>query len=305
MTGWARIRHGRKPAASSPKAMSSAAPSELERLLRGVEIPPCPAILSRLQKEIVSPNASLSAVGTLINSDVALAGSVLKVANSAAFGLSRKVTTIQQALPVLGMRTLGNLVAGVALRNALGSHPRLDRFWDSTLRIAHLCGRLTKEFRGVPADTAYNFGLFHDCGIGVLMGRIPDYRDTLQLANITYDRPFTAVEEERHATHHAAIGYLLCRSWGLPDEISTATLLHHDMSVFEPGADATAAKTRTLIALATLSACFVGSFLRMNEDSIWQRGRTPVMAHLGIGDSDFFDLREMAFETLEHMDSPV
>ena len=105
MGRWARIRHGRKPAAPPPKAMSSPAPSELERLLRGVEIPSCPAILTRLQKEIASPNASLSTVGTLISSDVALAGSVLKVANSAAFGLSRKVTTIQQALPVLGMRT--------------------------------------------------------------------------------------------------------------------------------------------------------------------------------------------------------
>lgn len=285
--------------------MSNPSPTELERLLKGVDIPSCPAILTRLQKEIASPNASLSAVGVLIGSDVALAGSVLKIANSAAFGLSRKVSTIQQALPVLGMRTLGNLVAGVALRNAIGTHPRLDRFWDSTLRIAYLCGRLTKEFRGVPADTAYSFGLFHDCGIGVLMGRFADYRETLQLANATFDRPFTAVEEERYATHHAAIGYLLCRSWGLPDEICTATLLHHDMDVFAPGADATAVKARTLIALATLSACFVGSFLRMNEDSIWQRGRTPVMAHLGIGDSDFFDLREMAFEALENMDSPV
>ncbi len=274
---------------------------EIERLLKGIDIPACPTVLTRLQKEIASSSASLTTIGTLISGDVALAASVLKVANSPAFGLRRKVSTVQQALPVLGMRTIGSLVAGVALRNAIGGGPRLDRFWDSTTRIAQLCARLTREFRGVPADSAYSFGLFHDSGIAVLMGRFPTYRETLQIANATGDRPFTAVEDERHDTNHAVLGYLLCRNWGLPEEICNATLLHHDMEIFAPTADDTAAKSRTLVALATLSACFVGSFMRMNEDSVWLLGRAPVMAHLNINESDFYDLRDMAFETLESM----
>jgi len=273
----------------------------LDRLLKGVDIPACPAVLTRLQNEIASPNASLSTIGALIGSDVALAASVLKAANSPAFGLSRKVSTIQQALPVLGMRIITSLVSGIALRNAIGGGPRLDRFWDSSTRVAQLCARLTKEFRGVPADTAYSFGLFHDCGIAVLMGRFPDYRETLQLANSTYDRPFTDIEDERHDTNHAVLGYLLCRNWGLPAEISNAALLHHDLSIFEPDADTSAAKSRTLVSLATLAAYFVGSFMRMNEDSIWQRGGTATMAHLGIDENDLYDLREMAFEALENM----
>jgi len=273
----------------------------LDRLLKGVDIPACPAVLTRLQNEIASPNASLSTIGALIGSDVALAASVLKAANSPAFGLSRKVSTIQQALPVLGMRIITSLVSGIALRNAIGGGPRLDRFWDSSTRVAQLCARLTKEFRGVPADTAYSFGLFHDCGIAVLMGRFPDYRETLQLANSTYDRPFTDIEDERHDTNHAVLGYLLCRNWGLPEEISNAALLHHDLSIFEPDADTSAAKSRTLVSLATLAAHFVGSFMRMNEDAIWQRGGTATMAHLGIDENDLYDLREMAFETLENM----
>ena len=273
----------------------------LDRLLKGVDIPACPAVLTRLQNEIASPNASLSTIGTLIGSDVALAASVLKAANSPAFGLNRKVSTIQQALPVLGMRIITSLVSGIALRNAIGGGPRLDRFWDSSTRVAQLCARLTKKFRGVPADTAYSFGLIHDCGIAVLMGRFPDYRETLQLANSTYDRPFTDIEDERHDTNHAVLGYLLCRNWGLPAEISNAALLHHDLSIFEPDADTSAAKSRTLVSLATLAAYFVGSFMRMNEDSIWQRGGTATMTHLGIDENDLYDLREMAFEALENM----
>ena len=275
--------------------------AEIDRFLKGVDIPACPAILSRLQKEIASSNTSLASLGSILGDDVALAASVLKAANSPAFGLSRKVSTIQQALPVLGMRTISSLVAGVALRNAIGGGPRLDRFWDSTTRIAHLCARLTREFRGVPAESAYSYGLFHDCGIAVLMGRFPDYRDTLQLANISLDQTFTGIEDARHSTNHAVLGYLLCRNWGLPEELCNATLLHHDLSIFAHDADPTAARSRTLVALATLAGYFVGSFMRMSEDSIWQRGREPVMAHLGINGNDLFDLREMAFETLEHM----
>jgi len=273
---------------------------ELDRLLKGVDIPACPAILTRVQKEIASPNASLAGIGKLIEGDVAMAASVLKVANSPAFGLSRKASTIQQALPVLGMRTIGGLVAGIALRNAVGGGPRLDRFWDSTTRIAQLCARLAKDFR-VPQDSAYSFGLFHDCGIAVLMGRFPDYRETLQLANTTDAQSFTEVEDARHATNHAVLGYLLCRNWGLPEEICNATLLHHDVSIFAADADASAAKVRTLVALATLAGYFVGSFMRMNEDSAWRRGREAMMAHMGIGENELFDLREMAFEILEGM----
>jgi hypothetical protein len=79
-------------------AMPTPAPTEIERLVKGIGIPPRPEVLTRLQKEIDSPNMSLSVVGQIINGDVALAASVMKVANSPAFGLSRKVSTVQQAI---------------------------------------------------------------------------------------------------------------------------------------------------------------------------------------------------------------
>lgn len=280
--------------------MSHPDPAEVDRLLKGISIPARPEVLTRLQKEMDSPNMSLNVVAQIITSDVALSASVMKVANSPAFGLARKVSTVQQAIPVLGTRSLSSLVAGVALRNSMsGGTVRLDRFWDSSLRTAQLCARLTREFRGVPAEHAYTFGLFHDCGIAVLMQRFPDYRETLQLANSDPSRSFTEVEEARYATHHAVIGYLLTRNWGLPEDISQATLLHHDLSIFDSGADAAAARCRTLVSLAALASNFVGSFMRLNEDSSWTRCRDAVMKHLGQDENDFHDLREMAFEFLE------
>jgi len=62
-----------------------------------------------------------------------------------------------------------------------------------------------------------------------------------------------------------------------------------------------ASSSTSLASLGSILGDDVGSFTRMNDDSIWQRGREPVMAHLDISRSDLFDLRETAFETLEHM----
>ena len=62
-----------------------------------------------------------------------------------------------------------------------------------------------------------------------------------------------------------------------------------------------ASSSTSLASLGSILGDDVGSFTRMSEDSIWQRGREPVMAHLDISGNDLFDLRETAFETLEHM----
>jgi HD-like signal output (HDOD) protein len=95
------------------------------------------------------------------------------------------------------------------------------------------------------------------------------------------------------------LGYLLTRNWGLSEDLCNAILLHHDIDVFAPEADATAAKARTLVSLSALAEYYVNSCQRLAEDAAWQRMRAPVMAHLGISENDLFDLREIAFETLE------
>jgi len=77
--------------------------------------------------------------------------------------------------------------------------------------------------------------------------------------------------------------------------------VHHDLSIFAPDAETDDARCRTLISLAALSDCFVGSFMRMSEDASWLRIRPHVLQHLNIGESEFHDLREMAFELMENI----
>lgn len=274
--------------------MQSPDPATLDRLLRGIDIPPCPAVLLSLQQEILSPNCTLGRIAQIVNTDVALAASVLKVTNSSAFGLSRQVSSISHAVPILGVRALAALTAGVVLRAHLSadSSHQLERFWDSTARVATLCAQLSREFRGISADTAYSFGLFHDCGIAVLMKRFPDYIQTLGIANAAYERSFTSVEDEYHATNHAAVGYFLTRTWGLPEEICNAVLLHHDLSIFDAAAEGTAAQARTLVSFVTLAEHIAHSQQGLSDDTNWGNSKPLVMAHLGISEQDVRDLQE-------------
>lgn len=275
--------------------------TDLDKLLKGIEIPPCPAVLGQLADLIDSPTASMATIGALIGRDVALSAAVIKVANSPWFALRQKVSTVAQAVGVLGMTAVANLVTGELLRQSLseGKTVRMDRFWDSTAKIAAVAARLSRQLTGLSADQAYTFCLFRDCGIPVLMRRFPDYRETLQQANASLERDFTEIEDERHATNHAVIGYLLTRNWGLPDSLCRAVQIHHDPQVFASNTDKETIKLRSLIVISILADYLVSSFQHLKEDVQWLRWRDTILTHLNLSDSDLFDLQEEIHQDLE------
>ena len=199
--------------------------TEVSKLLRGVEIPPCPAVLAALAQEMHRPDASSTKVARLISQDVGLAAGVIKCANSPLFSTGSKVGSIGEALGRLGFNNVLNLVVNELLRKNLSQNNHaMDRFWDSATYCAGVCAKLAEILPGTSRDTAYTFGLFHDCGIPILMRRYPDYKKTLGEANRRIDLPFTAIEDEIHGTNHAVIGYLMARNWGLPETVSSAIL---------------------------------------------------------------------------------
>lgn len=277
--------------------------NQIAKLLGGIDIPACPDILRRLQSVLEDPGADLARVADLVAGDVAVSAGIIKIANSPAFGLGRRLQTVQHAVPVLGTRTVAGVVAGITLRATLdNSGVRMERFWDTTRRVASVCRLLSRELRGVPQEIAYTFGLFHDCGIPVLMRRFPDYRETLVAANAAGGPRFTEIEDERHATNHAVVGYFLARNWGLADEVSQAILHHHEFAIFDSGVSSEAAGSRTLVALGALANRIVRLHLRMSHDPIWDQFGETFLDHLGLGDKDFIDLSEQSFEMLEAAD---
>lgn len=262
-----------------------------EQLLKGVSIPPRPTLLVEINEELKKPDPDLKRIASAIAKDVGISAAVLKTVNSPLFGLRNKVGNVLQAVQLLGAKNVRNIVTGLVLRLALGGkNLSLERFWDSAEKVAgiavYLCGLIPKS----PRDDAYTFGIFHDCGIPILMQRFPDYKDTLKLA-AGDDRPLTAVEDERQGTNHAVVGYMVAKSWGLPLYLCEAILRHHDISLFSPK-DSAEPVVRNLVAINMLAEHLNDTVLRMRADDSWKHVGETVMGHLGLGDEEYQELKE-------------
>jgi HD-like signal output (HDOD) protein len=272
-------------------AMPSLNEADIGKLLKGIDIPPCPAVLSALLAEMKRDDANIARISRLITQDVALAAGIMKIANSAFFQPARQVGSITEALGFLGFGQVFNLLVKEVLQKSIDDQAdlRIDRYWDSAAWCAVACANLALALPGTTRDNAYCFGLFHDCGIPVLMRRFPDYRETLKLANADDRRHFTKTEEARHGTHHAVIGHLISRTWGLAPAVSQAILSHHDLSLFEDrqGVDT---ETLTLIAINLIAEHLVGLYLRDVSEGEWERARPLVADFFGLSPAKLNDL---------------
>ncbi len=267
-------------------------PEVIEKTLKGITIPTRPQILVHIQKELQKNDPDPQAVARFIGGDVGLCAAVLKTVNSPFFGLTRRISSAAQAVSLLGMTATAQIVTGIALKTAIGGKAgSLERFWDSSENVACMSRHIAAVIPRGPRDDAYCFGLFHDIGIPILMQKFPDYRQTLVLADSTSDQPFTAVEEARHATDHATLGYLVAKGWFLPAPICEAILYHHDVSVFDDSA-VVSPHALTLIAINALSECFHDEYVRQRATSSSKGMRCKALDHLGLTENEYSDLRE-------------
>jgi len=267
-------------------------PEVIERTLKGIAIPARPQVLVQLENELTTDDPDPRVIVRLVSGDVGLSAAVLKTVNSPFFGLSRRISSVAQAVSLLGMRSAAQIVTGLVLRAAIaGKAGSLERFWDSAEKVAGIASHIALSIPRGPRDEAYCFGLFHDVGIPILLQKFPDYRQTLSLADKLSDRPFTAVEEERHATDHATLGYLVAKGWFLPEAICEGILYHHDPSVFDDR-DVVSSQALTLIAINALAEHFHDEYFRLRSNSSWERMGDRALAHLGLQEDEYCDLRE-------------
>lgn len=265
---------------------------KLEHSLKGVSIPSCPAVLAQLMDELRQPQVSGKRIAALIGEDVGLAAMVVKSANSPLFGSGRRIGSLDEAIRLLGFGTLTNLVQEALLSMALAAPgAALERFWDNSRYTAAASALIARKTGCARAETAYTFGLFHDCGIPLLVSRFPNYKQILGVANQATERWFTEVEDEALDTNHATIGYILARTWGLTENVCAAILCHHDYSVLIEDSSLEP-ESRTLIAVNVVAEYVAGTHLRTRRDAEWDKGRAPAAHILGYPVAELEDLAD-------------
>ncbi|WP_295991303.1 HDOD domain-containing protein [Rugamonas sp.] len=272
-----------------------------DALMRSIRIPPRPSLLVDLQRELALTDPSPRRIARIIGNDVGMSGALLKLANSPYFGAARKAKSVEQAINFLGINQCAALLTGLLARAAIeGNENDLSAFWDMSARRAQALVFTSHKLRIAPPDIAHTFGLFCDIGVPLLMTRFPDYAATFADASNDADAVFTAVEDARHSTNHAAIGCLLARNWGLSPDVSWAILHHHDYRVLDD--DATDDAVRSLVALSVLAEKGIQRYHGNHVSLEWEKGGERACRHLGLSPDETADLLDELHETfhLEH-----
>lgn len=267
---------------------------ELERVALSIGIPPCPAILVSLAVEARKDEPNLIKVEQLVSQDVGLSATLLKTVNSPFYGLRNKIGTVKQAIHMLGLTMLTRTLSGLILRQIFSSKDpvSMERFWDSSSKLAIAASLIAKRVPGINRELAYTYGLFQNCGIPILMQRFPDYKQTLNAANNSADCRFTEIEVAAHGIDHATIGYLLTKSWYLPDVISHAIRFHHDHTVLAENQSRHPAESCNLIALGMLADHAVQIHFGQNFSLEWPKCGPLALQHFALDDQEFMDIIE-------------
>lgn len=201
--------------------------TDLERLLDRVEdMQLLPAQAVRVRRVAEDRRSSLDDLEAVVARDPALAGSILRLANSAFFGMRRKLGTLREALFVLGFAATRDLALALAV-SSLGrsQHPLRHQLREQALRGAVAARAVASCTHGqVATGEAFVAALMRDMGRILLLELYGE-----SYATLTSDHPeLRAGERERYGADHAELGAACLVRWGLPQVMCDAVASHHD-----------------------------------------------------------------------------
>ncbi len=201
---------------------------EVKKKLRKLEgLPTLPPIVQKLSALIEDERTSLHQIADLIEKDQVITTKVLRLANSAFYGFPRKVSTVQQAMMLLGMNVLKILIMTSSIFDII--HKEDVGLWEHSIGVA-ACAKIIAEKTEIkdPQEIA-TAGLLHDLGRVIeLVTFKEEYRDIVALISQGED-PLQA-EVKVLGIDHAEIGAFLMRQWNLPERLIEAVSAHHQLN---------------------------------------------------------------------------
>ena len=260
---------------------------EAEQIVKEIGIPPCPTILTKLMHEMRSDEPDFGKLGKLISGDVSLAATMLKTVNSPFYALRSPATSVTQAIALLGLRHVAELVASLLLRQAFpgGTSDLMDEFWETSSRISQINDLLVRHFKHVRRDGLQTYAVFRDCGMLAMMRKFKNYKPVFPGIK---DRAssVTALEDTQHQVNHARVGYQMAKTWLLPEGICQAVLHHHDYHALQGDGAGVPAPNLQHIAI-TLAAEWIFVKEEFGATSMeWKLGSAFALDQMGITQAD-------------------
>lgn len=203
----------------------------LESVLTRINnLPSLPVVVMELLATIDQADTNIDALARKITQDQALTAKTLRLANSSFYGMAHQVSTVAEAIAIVGFRTVRSLATTAAL---IGSLPdttaggfNFTPFWRHAIAAA-LCARELALLVQVNPEHAYTAGLLHDIGRLVLATQFPAQYEAVMAYRSTQDCTLLAAEQAVLALDHAAVGQALTQHWKFPLAMQQAVSCHH------------------------------------------------------------------------------
>jgi len=195
-----------------------------------------PTVVAKLIKIIEDPNSKVEEVMKVISEDQAMVTNILKMVNSAYYSLSKKITSLSQAIVIIGFYNLKQLVIGTSVVNLFldegDSEFSREEFWRHSVATASTARLISKNIKYPYPEEAFVGGLIHDIGKLIL----EQYLHTEFMKALEYGEKnhiaLVKAEEEIIGINHAEVGGYIAKKWGLP-QTYVDVLSNHHKSVFQ------------------------------------------------------------------------
>jgi putative nucleotidyltransferase with HDIG domain len=199
------------------------------------ELPPMPSSIQEVISACDDQDMTVGQLSQVVLRDQSLTANILKLANSSFYGHARRVTTVTEAVVMLGFSAIKSLaISSHTARLLSGSLPgyglQQGELWRHSISVAFTARRLAVEVQLAPVEEAFVAGLLLDIGKTILSSYMENAFD--EVTRISQERrvPFHEVEAELLGFDHAELGAQIASAWSFPPDLEEAIRFHHSPS---------------------------------------------------------------------------
>jgi putative nucleotidyltransferase with HDIG domain len=249
---------------------------EAENILKSLDqiedLPTLPAVAMEVNNMLLNDDITINKLSETIEKDQAMVSKILKLVNSAFFGLRGKISTISHAIVVLGFNTIRNAVVSISIINAFSVKESLggfdiSDFWKHSVAVAVTSKYLAEKADMRSADNCFVAGLLHDMGKIVLFNHFNDLFQKVWVALKGNNLSFYETEKSQIQVDHAWIGGYLARKWQMPMTLIDAIQYHHDLS--------SGANDQQLLKIVHIADIIVNTYATGSKDNMELSGIHP------------------------------